>query len=91
MVPLPSLAFERRGRTLGPVRRREDERTRTNGSRLLTLHGKQPILPLSLKGYKDVACHICNFRQPLDNRPDVTAMAQGQPPPPVQHGHGAPA
>ena len=53
----------------------------------------QPIIPLSIKGYQDVACHICNFRQPLENRPDVTAMhgGQGQMAPathngPAQHG-----
>ncbi|SPO07658.1 uncharacterized protein DNG_10353 [Cephalotrichum gorgonifer] len=40
-----------------------------------------PIIPLSIKGYKDVACHICNFRQPLENRPDVTAMQGGARPP----------
>ncbi|PKS09878.1 hypothetical protein jhhlp_004501 [Lomentospora prolificans] len=45
-----------------------------------------PIIPLSIKGYKDVTCHICNFRQPLENRPDVTAMANGQGPPPGQWG-----
>lgn len=31
----------------------------------------QPVLPLSFKGYHDVICHICNFAQPLENRPDV--------------------
>lgn len=35
------------------------------------------MIPLSIKGYKDVACHICNFKQPLENRPDVTAMEGG--------------
>jgi hypothetical protein len=37
----------------------------------------QPALPLSVKGYKDVVCHICNFAQPLENRPDVMGMAHG--------------
>ncbi|CAI4219413.1 unnamed protein product [Parascedosporium putredinis] len=58
-----------------------------------------PIIPLSIKGYKDVTCHICNFRQPLENRPDVTAMANGggapppgqwQPAPPQQQGWSGP-
>ncbi|KAF6815955.1 hypothetical protein CMUS01_08472 [Colletotrichum musicola] len=51
-----------------------------------------PVIPLSFKGYTDVVCHICNFAQPLENRPDVTAMKGGggpgfQHPPPV---HGQP-
>ncbi|KAI1632098.1 hypothetical protein F4809DRAFT_645767 [Biscogniauxia mediterranea] len=36
-----------------------------------------PILPLSIHGYQDVVCHICNFAQPLENRPDVQAMQNG--------------
>lgn len=51
-----------------------------------------PVVPLSMKGYQDVTCHICNFQQPLEHRPDVLAMKggggtgmplqpQGQPPP----------
>ncbi|KAH6977075.1 hypothetical protein BGZ61DRAFT_530929 [Ilyonectria robusta] len=36
-----------------------------------------PVIPLSFSGYTDVACRICNFHQPLDNRPDVIAMANG--------------
>ncbi|PHH83712.1 hypothetical protein CDD82_4674 [Ophiocordyceps australis] len=36
-----------------------------------------PIIPFSIHGYKDVACTICNFHQPLENRPDVMAMANG--------------
>ncbi|CAK7201240.1 RNA-binding RNA processing protein rpp1 [Sporothrix eucalyptigena] len=44
-----------------------------------------PILPLSIHGYEDVTCHICNFAQPLEHRQDVQAMryggAGGQPPP----------
>ncbi|KAI1414917.1 hypothetical protein F5Y13DRAFT_10249 [Hypoxylon sp. FL1857] len=56
-----------------------------------------PVIPLSIHGYQDVICHICNFAQPLENRPDVQAMRRGgegnnipmqnQPPPPQQ---GAP-
>ncbi|UQC88425.1 uncharacterized protein CLUP02_13949 [Colletotrichum lupini] len=46
-----------------------------------------PVIPLSFKGYTDVVCHICNFAQPLENRPDVTAMkGGGQMPPPQVHG-----
>ncbi|KAF9767089.1 hypothetical protein IL306_000421, partial [Fusarium sp. DS 682] len=50
-----------------------------------------PIIPLSISGYTDVACRICNFHQPLVNRPDVKAV-QGGGPPPQQYGppHGAP-
>ncbi|KAH8179496.1 hypothetical protein LIA77_01015 [Sarocladium implicatum] len=36
-----------------------------------------PIIPFTISGYKDVSCHICNFNQPLDSRPDVIAMANG--------------
>ncbi|KAL2210561.1 hypothetical protein CC79DRAFT_1355240 [Sarocladium strictum] len=36
-----------------------------------------PIIPFTISGYKDVSCHICNFHQPLDSRPDVIAMANG--------------
>ncbi|KAI0391474.1 hypothetical protein F5Y17DRAFT_405956 [Xylariaceae sp. FL0594] len=36
-----------------------------------------PVLPLSFKGYHDVVCHICNFAQPLENRPDVMNMRGG--------------
>ncbi|EMR71993.1 putative ribonuclease p complex subunit protein [Eutypa lata UCREL1] len=36
-----------------------------------------PVLPLSFKGYHDVVCHICNFAQPLENRPDVLNMKNG--------------
>lgn len=44
----------------------------------------QPLIPFSIKGYKDVSCHICSFHQPLDNRPDVMAMANGGQPQPQQ-------
>ncbi|PSS08613.1 hypothetical protein M430DRAFT_187501 [Amorphotheca resinae ATCC 22711] len=30
-----------------------------------------PVLPLSIHGYEDVICSICNFAQPLANRGDV--------------------
>ncbi|EFY86324.1 rhodopsin family protein [Metarhizium acridum CQMa 102] len=35
----------------------------------------QPIIPFTISGYKDVTCNICHFQQPLENRPDVMAMA----------------
>ncbi|KAI0169825.1 hypothetical protein GGR52DRAFT_551731 [Hypoxylon sp. FL1284] len=45
-----------------------------------------PVIPLSIHGYHDVVCHVCNFAQPLENRPDVQSMKGGnnmpmQPPP----------
>ncbi|KAK4116788.1 hypothetical protein N656DRAFT_700887 [Canariomyces notabilis] len=58
-----------------------------------------PVLPLSMKGYEDVSCRICNFQQPLSHRPDVRALrgggqgAQMQPPqhaPPQGWGTGQP-
>ncbi|KAM0386336.1 hypothetical protein ACHAPY_000896 [Fusarium culmorum] len=51
-----------------------------------------PLIPLSISGYTDVACRICNFHQPLENRPDVKAMANGGGPPQQQWGppQGAP-
>ncbi|KAM0807938.1 putative Ribonuclease p complex subunit [Seiridium cardinale] len=36
-----------------------------------------PVLPLSIHGYQEVSCHICNFAQPLENRPDVQQMKGG--------------
>ncbi|KAK3934951.1 hypothetical protein QBC46DRAFT_398614 [Diplogelasinospora grovesii] len=36
-----------------------------------------PVLPLSIHGYQDVSCDICNFQQPLEHRPDVQAMRHG--------------
>lgn len=36
-----------------------------------------PVIPLSIKGYTDISCHICNFQQPLEHRPDVQAMKGG--------------
>ncbi|KAJ4308274.1 hypothetical protein N0V84_012195 [Fusarium piperis] len=44
-----------------------------------------PVVPLSISGYTDVACRICNFHQPLQNRPDVKAMANGGAPPQGQN------
>ncbi|KAL2165388.1 hypothetical protein VTH06DRAFT_686 [Thermothelomyces fergusii] len=56
-----------------------------------------PVLPLSMKGYEDVACRICHFEQPLSHRPDVQALrGQGghgvymQPPPGPPQGWGQP-
>lgn len=37
----------------------------------------QPLIPFTISGYKDVTCNICHFQQPLENRPDVKAMANG--------------
>ncbi|KAI1090356.1 hypothetical protein F5B19DRAFT_494515 [Rostrohypoxylon terebratum] len=55
-----------------------------------------PVIPLSIHGYQDVICHICNFAQPLENRSDLQAMRRGegggnipmqnQPPPQQQQG-----
>jgi hypothetical protein len=36
-----------------------------------------PVLPLSIHGHQDVVCSICRFAQPLENRQDVVAMANG--------------
>jgi ssDNA-binding Zn-finger/Zn-ribbon topoisomerase 1 len=58
-----------------------------------------PIIPFSLKPYKEVGCGICNFFQDIKYRPDVQAQlgwnggqqggvmmgAPGQGPPPPQH------
>jgi hypothetical protein len=30
-----------------------------------------PLIPFSLKPWKEVGCHICNFWQDLRHRPDV--------------------
>ncbi|QPG95867.1 hypothetical protein C2857_002335 [Epichloe festucae Fl1] len=56
-----------------------------------------PVIPFTISGYKDVACNICHFQQPLKNRPDVMGMANGGangqgggnhgPPPPQQQHH----
>ncbi|KAK4647637.1 Rhodopsin-like protein [Podospora pseudocomata] len=60
-----------------------------------------PVIPLSMKGYEDVSCRVCNYSQPLSHRQDVQQMRGGggqgipmQPPPPGQGnqgwGHGPP-
>ncbi|CAI6339262.1 unnamed protein product [Periconia digitata] len=53
-----------------------------------------PIIPFSLKPYKEVGCHICNFFQDIKYRPDVQAMINngGQPQAYAMSGgeHGAP-
>ncbi|KAL1879344.1 hypothetical protein VTK73DRAFT_7181 [Phialemonium thermophilum] len=52
-----------------------------------------PVIPLSIHGYEDVVCNICNFAQPLEHRPDVQAMrggGQGGPPVPLQPHSGSP-
>ncbi|PTB65953.1 hypothetical protein BBK36DRAFT_1120667 [Trichoderma citrinoviride] len=36
-----------------------------------------PIIPFTISGFVEVVCHICNFKQPLKNRPDVVSMANG--------------
>ncbi|KAH8766754.1 hypothetical protein F5883DRAFT_77765 [Diaporthe sp. PMI_573] len=33
-----------------------------------------PMVPLSIRGYEEVTCHICNSAQPLNLRPDVQSM-----------------
>ncbi|KUJ08873.1 uncharacterized protein LY89DRAFT_599384 [Mollisia scopiformis] len=54
-----------------------------------------PVIPLSVHGYEDVVCSICNFAQPLQNRQDIIAQANGggmplqhQPPPGAPQGWG---
>ncbi|KAL7808509.1 hypothetical protein V8C44DRAFT_156924 [Trichoderma aethiopicum] len=53
-----------------------------------------PIIPFTISGFVEVACHICNFKQPLKNRPDVVSMANGgnpgagPHPPPANPGWG---
>ncbi|KAI8933889.1 hypothetical protein NX059_009586 [Plenodomus lindquistii] len=36
-----------------------------------------PVIPFSLKPYKEVGCGICNFYQDIKYRPDVQAQMQG--------------
>ena len=36
-----------------------------------------PLIPFSLKPYREVGCHICNFWQDVRYRPDVQAQMQG--------------
>ena len=43
-----------------------------------------PVIPFSLKPYKEVGCHICNFYQDIKYRPDVQQQMGG-------HGGNAPA
>jgi hypothetical protein len=38
---------------------------------------EQPVIPLSMHGYEDVTCDICNFAQPLEHRQDVQQMRGG--------------
>ncbi|RMZ67531.1 rhodopsin family [Pyrenophora seminiperda CCB06] len=33
-----------------------------------------PVIPFSIKPYKEVGCHICNFWQDIKYRPDVMAQ-----------------
>ncbi|KAF2107613.1 hypothetical protein BDV96DRAFT_589071 [Lophiotrema nucula] len=54
-----------------------------------------PLIPFSLKPYKEVGCHICNFYQDIKYRPDVQAQLgggqqQGYAMGPPQGGHGPP-
>jgi hypothetical protein len=36
-----------------------------------------PLIPFSLKPYKEVGCHICHFGQDVKYRPDVQQQIQG--------------
>jgi hypothetical protein len=36
-----------------------------------------PLIPFSLKPYREVGCHICNFWQDIKYRPDVQQMLGG--------------
>ncbi|KAF1944677.1 hypothetical protein EJ02DRAFT_510093 [Clathrospora elynae] len=36
-----------------------------------------PLIPFSLKPYKEVGCHICNFSQDIKYRPDVQQQMGG--------------
>jgi hypothetical protein len=58
-----------------------------------------PLIPFSLKPYKEVGCHVCNFHQDIKYRPDVQQQmgggAGGQQPAVMMHGgqqggYGAP-
>lgn len=56
----------------------ERERRRTQANRTPTIAwDEQPVIPLSIHGYEEIVCHICNFAQPLANRPDVQQMRGG--------------
>ena len=54
-----------------------------------------PIIPFSLKPYKEVGCHICNFWQDIKYRPDVQQQMQGGGQPAVMmhggNGHAPPS
>jgi hypothetical protein len=36
-----------------------------------------PLIPFSLKPYKEVGCHICHFGQDIKYRPDVQQQLGG--------------
>jgi hypothetical protein len=36
-----------------------------------------PLIPFSLKPYKEVTCHICHFGQDIKYRPDVQQQIGG--------------
>ena len=44
-----------------------------------------PVIPFSLKPYKELGCHICNFWQDVKYRPDVQAQLNGGAPPQQQN------
>ncbi|KAF2661885.1 hypothetical protein K491DRAFT_618195 [Lophiostoma macrostomum CBS 122681] len=47
-----------------------------------------PLIPFSLKPYKEVGCHICNFYQDIKYRPDVQQQMGLGGGPPAQQGPG---
>ncbi|KAF2401766.1 hypothetical protein EJ06DRAFT_555417 [Trichodelitschia bisporula] len=49
-----------------------------------------PLIPFSLKPWKEVGCPICNFWQDIKYRPDVTGGHGDQIPMPGYGGGGAP-
>jgi hypothetical protein len=48
-----------------------------------------PIVPFSLKPYKEVGCHVCNFYQDIKYRPDVQQMIGGGAAPQQSYAMGA--
>lgn len=36
-----------------------------------------PVVPFSIKPYKEVGCSVCNFWQDIKYRPDVVAQIDG--------------
>lgn len=48
-----------------------------------------PVIPFSIKPYKELGCHVCNFWQDIKYRPDVQAQmgGGGTLPPPNQQGY----